>query len=131
MIKEVIINGERLALIVRSQFSPQSTQFFTKDDDTLQLGFIVYGAGKCITPHVHKSVTRTIIGTPEVLVVKSGKLKTTFYNDERNEIGEEMLFTGDIIVLFKGGHGFEMIENTTLIEVKQGPYLGELDKEKF
>lgn len=71
------------------------------------------------------------MGTPEVLIVKSGKMKTTFYDDNRVTIGEETLSSGDIIILFKGGHGFEMIEDTILIEVKQGPYLGELDKEKF
>ena len=131
MINEVIINSERLALIVRANFYPERSQFLTKDDDILQLGYIVYGAGKFIVPHIHKNVKRNIVGTPEVLIVKRGKMKTTFYDDKRKAIGEETLSTGDIIILFKGGHGFEMIEDTILVEVKQGPYLGELDKEKF
>jgi len=131
MIEEVIINEEKLALIVRSDFKPVCSQFLTQDEDILQLGYIVYDAGKFITPHIHKAVTRNIVGTPEVLIVKSGKIITTFYDSEKRKIGDKILSSGDIIILFKGGHGFEMLENTTLIEVKQGPYLGDMDKEKF
>jgi hypothetical protein len=38
---------------------------------------------------------------------------------------------GDVILLAYGGHGFEMLEPTEMIEVKQGPYAGDNDKTRF
>ncbi len=48
-----------------------------------------------------------------------------------NYIFSEILCSGDIILLSKGGHGFEVLEDIEMIEVKQGPYSGDKDKTKF
>jgi hypothetical protein len=42
-----------------------------------------------------------------------------------------ILSAGDVILLAFGGHGFEMLEPTEIIEVKQGPYAGDQDKTRF
>jgi len=36
-----------------------------------------------------------------------------------------------VILLAFGGHGFEMLAPTEMIEVKQGPYAGDADKTRF
>lgn len=131
MIETIIIDGVQVALIVRANFQPEKTQFLTSDQDVLQLGYIVYDAGKSITPHIHKSSERNIRGTPEVLYVRKGRMRTIFYNHEKNRKGEVIMSQGDVIILFEGGHGFEMLEDTVLMEIKQGPYLGDMDKERF
>ena len=41
------------------------------------------------------------------------------------------LKTGDVILLVSGGHDFEMLEDTDMVEVKQGPYSGVEDKARF
>ena len=41
------------------------------------------------------------------------------------------LKAGDSLLLTGGGHGFDVLEECQLIEVKQGPYLGMDDKVKF
>lgn len=131
MIEPIVIDGVQVALIVRSNFQPEKTQFLTADQDVLQLGYIVYGAGKSITPHIHKPAERSIRGTPEVLYVRKGRMRATFYSHEKIRKGEVVLDQGDVILLFEGGHGFDMLEDTVLMEIKQGPYMGELDKERF
>lgn len=131
MIEPIVIDGVQVALIVRANFQPEKTQFLTTDQDVLQLGYIVYGAGKSITPHIHKPAERHIRGTPEVLYVRKGRMRTIFYSIEKARKGEVILGQGDVILLFEGGHGFEMLEDTVLMEIKQGPYLGEFDKERF
>ncbi len=131
MIEPIVIDGVQVALIVRANFQPEKTKFLTTDQDVLQLGYIVYGKGKSITPHIHKSAERHIRGTPEVLYVRKGRVRTIFYSNEKVRKGEVILDQGDVIVLFEGGHGFDMLEDTVLMEIKQGPYLGELDKERF
>jgi len=33
--------------------------------------------------------------------------------------------------LVRGGHGFEMLTQSEIIEIKQGPYVGDGDKTRF
>ena len=80
---------------------------------------------------MHNKVSREVFYTQEVLFIKSGKVRIDFYDDEKNYLQSRTLNKGDIILLAFGGHGFEMIENSEIIEVKQGPYCGEKDKERF
>jgi hypothetical protein len=84
--------------------------------------------GYVIPPHLHNSVLREVHFTKEVLFIKSGKVKVDFYDDNKNYLESHILQQGDIVLLAFGGHGFEMLEATEMIEVKQGPYVGDADK---
>ena len=74
---------------------------------------------------------REVHYTKEVLVIKKGKLRVDFYDDCRNYLESRVLDGGDVILLSTGGHGFTVIEDLEMIEVKQGPYAGDLDKTRF
>jgi mannose-6-phosphate isomerase-like protein (cupin superfamily) len=54
-----------------------------------------------------------------------------FYDDSQAYLESRLLGSGDVILLAEGGHGFEVIEDLEMIEVKQGPYAGEGDKTRF
>ena len=43
----------------------------------------------------------------------------------------EIVNKGQVIALFNGGHGFKSLSNSKFLEVKQGPYIEEQDKERF
>lgn len=131
MIESIQVDGKQVAIVVRSGFKPHQTTFISAPTDNLQLGFIVYAEGKSIAPHIHKNVERRISGTPEVLYVKTGKTRAVFYAHNREKRADVILEQGDVIVLLDGGHGFDMLADTVLMEIKQGPYLGENDKERF
>jgi hypothetical protein len=89
-------------------------------------------AGHKILPHTHKLVVRQIQYTQETLLVKSGRIRVDLYSDEKKYIRSEELVAGDVILLASGGHGFVFLEESELIEVKQGPYISfEVDKERF
>jgi hypothetical protein len=120
-----------LAYIVDGGWMPDKTQFLTPDDFGQQMGMIVYGAGQAIVPHVHLPVTRTVEGTTECIVVRKGACEIDIYDAQRQPVATRSLKTGDIILLLGGGHGFRMTEDTVLFEVKQGPYVGNADKERF
>ena len=49
----------------------------------------------------------------------------------RAYLESRILRPGDVVLLGHGGHGFSMLEPSEMIEVKQGPYAGEQDKERF
>lgn len=129
---EKIVNADKLlAIILRSDFSKDGIEFFTPDDFSQQLAYMNRPAGYRIEPHAHNKVQREVYYTQEVLFIKKGKVKIDFYDDERNPIDTRTVQTGDVILLASGGHGFEMLEDTEMIEVKQGPFAGEKDKTRF
>lgn len=124
-------NGTALAYIVDPNWHAEKTQFFTPDEASLQMGMIVYGAGHDIPAHVHLSITRQVEGTNECVIVRKGSCRVTIFDSQRNFVAERDLSEGTVILLQGGGHGFHLYEDTVLLEVKQGPYAGEKDKERF
>lgn len=123
--------GRPLAYIIRRELTPAATTFLTPSDFTQQLGFVVYPAGGEIKPHLHRSMERKIKGTSEVLLVKKGRCEVDIYNNKRELVATRELREGDIVLLVDGGHGFRMLEDTVFVEVKQGPYTGLEEKERF
>ena len=129
---ETITNlNTQLAIIIRSSFKKEGIEFFTDDLSSQQLGYMNRPKGYIIPPHRHNVVMREVHLTQEVLFIKSGQVRVDFYDDEQTYLQSRMLFAGDVILLANGGHGFEMIEPSEIIEVKQGPYCGERDKVRF
>lgn len=131
MIEEIKHNDEILAIIVSNNYHYEGIKFFTPDSFSQQLGYMNRPKGYIIEPHLHLPVKRKVTYTNEVLFIKSGKVKVNFYTNDKFFINKRILITGDVILLIKGGHGFEMLENSEIIEVKQGPYVNENDKERF
>lgn len=130
-IEHISWNGKLLCYIIRNGFNPEKSTFFTPPDFNLQVGYIVYPMGHEIARHTHCPVERHIVGTPEVLVVRKGRCEIDIYNDDRHRVGTRELGEGDIIIMVGGGHGFRMLEDAVLLEVKQGPYPGTDEKERF
>ena len=54
-----------------------------------------------------------------------------FFDDQQSYLESRELNAGDVILLVKGGHGFEVLKELDMIEVKQGPYAGDQDKTRF
>ena len=131
MLEQVIHEGKLLSVIIRTSFQKDGIEFFTPDNFSQQLGYMKRGEGYVIPPHVHNLVAREVILTQEVLYIKSGKVRVDFYDDDQRYLESRVLGTGDVILLAQGGHGFEMLETSEIIEVKQGPYVGEEDKVRF
>jgi hypothetical protein len=120
-----------LALVVRAGATQAATTFLTGDDAAFQAGFVVYPAGGSIKPHLHLPIVRTVVGTSEVLIVRQGRCIVDLYAADRALVASRELAVGDLVVCLSGGHGFRMLEDTVLFEVKQGPYGGLAEKERF
>jgi hypothetical protein len=131
MIEEIHCDKRLLALIIRAEFRKDGIEFFTPDNFSQQLGYMNRPAGYVIPPHVHNPVTREVHYTKEVLYIKTGKVRADFYSDSQEYLESLILTQGDVVLLAFGGHGFQMLEPSEIIEVKQGPYAGESDKTRF
>jgi hypothetical protein len=131
MIHKIIYDNILLAIIIRAQYSNDGIEFFTNDNDSQQLGYMARPKGYTIQPHRHNLIKREVHLTQEVLYVKKGKVRVDFFDNQQSYLFSDIISEGDVILLSDGGHGFQMLENTELIEVKQGPYCGEIDKVRF
>ena len=131
MIEQIENDGTILAILLRSNFKTDGIKFFTSDDFTQQLAYMHRTQGYVINPHCHNPLTREVKITKEVLFIKSGKVRVDFYDDHQCYLESRILNQGDVVLLAFGGHGFEMLETSEIIEVKQGPYAGEADKTRF
>jgi mannose-6-phosphate isomerase-like protein (cupin superfamily) len=131
MLEQVTHNEQLLAIILRHDFAGDGVHFLTPHDLSQQLAYMHHPRGKVIEPHVHNVVQRNISYTQEVLIIKRGRLRVDFYGSDRAYLHSRILTGGDVILLATGGHGFEVLEELEMIEVKQGPYTGDADKSRF
>jgi len=131
MIKRIFNKEQLLGIIVKNNFHKDGIEFFTGDDLSQQLAFMSHKKGHEIIPHFHNSVPRTIHYTQETLFIRKGKLRVDFYDCEEAYLESHILEAGDVILLVSGGHGFEVLENLEMFEVKQGPFVGAKGKTRF
>ena len=87
--------------------------------------------GYIIKPHRHNKRITKIIRTTEVILLLKGSLRADFYNEKRKYLFSKIINQKDIIMLVHGGHGFKVLKNVEMVEVKQGPYSQKKDKIKF
>ena len=129
--EEIRYNDELLAIIIKGSYLPQKTEFITPETFKQQVGFIVYDKDKDIEPHIHHEMPRSLKGTSEVLILKKGHVRVDFYSQKKRYIEGRELFPGDVLILVSGGHGFHFYEHSVFLEIKQGPYVGPQEKERF
>jgi mannose-6-phosphate isomerase-like protein (cupin superfamily) len=127
----IVHDQQLLAVIVRNDFREPGITFFTEDELSQQMGFMRHPAGKVIEPHVHNHISRSVHYTQESLFIRRGKIRVDFYSDTQVYLFSYVLSAGDVILLISGGHGFEVLEEVEMIEIKQGPYAGDDDKTRF
>jgi mannose-6-phosphate isomerase-like protein (cupin superfamily) len=131
VIETIACDGVVLAYIARNAQEPKQTTFLTPDDCGLQVGHVVYPAGSEIARHIHLPIERHLVGSTEVLVIQQGRCEVDVYTDDRRLVATRELSEGDILIAVTGGHGFRVLEDTVLLEIKQGPYPGGGEKERF
>lgn len=120
-----------LAMIVRNDYVCEGVDFITPDEYSQQVAYMHHPTGKVIDAHLHNLVHRNVVMTQEVLFIKKGRLRVDFYDNYKDYLESVVLEAGDVILLVSGGHGFNVLEEVEMIEIKQGPYSGDKDKVRF
>ncbi len=132
MLEFIEDKGQLIAIFISNEYkSEKDLDFLTEDSNSLQLAFMNHSSGTIIQSHYHNNIERCIPKTQEVLVIKSGKIRVDLYDDNQALFESKVLTGGDIMMFCSGGHGFEILEDVEMFEVKNGPYLGDIDKTKF
>ena len=130
-VEEIKKKDKLLAMIIRNDYICEGVDFITPSEYSQQVAYMHHPKGKAIDAHVHNLVHRNVVMTQEVLFIKKGILRVDFYDEYEDYLESKELCAGDIILLISGGHGFQILEEVEMIEVKQGPYAGENDKKRF
>jgi hypothetical protein len=132
MIEKIYHKKKLYALIVRARFrKKKGISFFTPSETNQQFGYMKHGNGYIIKPHKHKKRATKIFYTTEVIIIFKGSLRVDFYDQKQKYLFSKIIKKKDIIMLVHGGHGFKVLKNVEMLEVKQGPYSIEKDKVKF
>jgi hypothetical protein len=130
-IETISDQGQILCVIIDTTQLPDHTTFLTPAEFKQQVGFVVYPKSGEVARHLHRKLERHLVGTSEVLIVKKGHCLIDIYSDDRKLVATRELFPGNVMLMVGGGHGFRMLEDTVLLEIKQGPYTGLDEKEVF
>jgi len=130
-VEQIFDDYRMIAIIVYADYQNDGIEFFTPHNFSQQLAYINRPEGYTIQAHIHKPVPRKVKYTQETLFVKNGKVKINFYDEKKVFLNSRIIQKGDVVLLVSGGHDFLMLEDTEMIEVKQGPYAGDDDKECF
>tara|TARA_Y100000996_G_C22357235_1_gene575327 strand:+ start:231 stop:665 length:435 start_codon:yes stop_codon:yes gene_type:complete len=132
MIENIKFKNKLYALIVRNKYRKKSgVNFFTPRNTSQQFGYMKHKKNHLIMPHKHQKRMTKILVTTEVLILLKGILRVDFYKINKEYLFSKKIFAGDIIMLVNGGHGFKVLKDVEMIEVKQGPYNLSTDKTKF
>ena len=132
MIEKIVFKKKLLALIVRGKYrNKKGITFFTPNNSTQQFGYMKHSKKHIIKPHLHKKRVTKISYTTEVILILKGRLRVDFYNTLKKYLFSKILKPNDIIMLVSGGHGFKVLKNVEMLEIKQGPYNLLKDKVKF
>lgn len=123
--------NEVIAIYVPSDVAVEGIDFYTEPQMDFQIGAMKRPIGYEVEPHVHSPVRRELVGTKEVLFVRSGRIIVDFYDDNKAISTSIEMTKGDLIYLNSGGHGIKFVEESVLLEVKQGPYVQDADKVRF
>jgi hypothetical protein len=119
----------KLAIILKSTEEVDTTTFFSSPEDAMQIGLISTDFHRGIPKHKHLNFERNLNSTSEFLLVRQGSCTLNLWGMEEEEVQSFELNVGDSVLLLGGVHSIDsQTKNLLLLEVKQGPYAGSLDK---
>lgn len=131
-IEDIVYQGKLIAFIVKKGYAPKKeTHFLTDESLFQQVGFLKNSQGYVLKRHIHNAIERTVIGTPEAFLVRQGKIKVCIYSMDKKLICERIIKRGDMLFCVGGGHGFEFLVDSILLEIKQGPYFEQKQDKEF
>ena len=118
-------------IINNNNLKKKGITFFTENKMNLQIGFMKHPSGHSILPHKHYPVKRILNKTTEAIYIIKGELRVDFYTNKEKYLFSKKIKSKSIIALMDGAHGFKVSKDIEMIEVKQGPFVKQIDKKKF
>jgi len=128
LIETIKDKDEEIAIIVYKDSFKDRVKFITPENYPLQFGIMKYKRGDSAPSHMHPDVQRLVVQSQEAIHLVDGKIKLDIFNSKGELCASRTLGEGDSAFFVKGGRGWTALEETKMIEIKQGPFMGEKDK---
>ena len=132
LIKNISVEKKIVAKVFKYQNkSFKGIKFFTSNNLNMQVGLMGHSKNHIIKPHFHINRKKIVKQMSELLIIFSGQLKVFFYNKKKLRAKSVTINKKDMILLLSGGHGFKVLKKLEMLEIKQGPFIGDKDKMKL
>ena len=128
LIEKIKDGNEEIAIIISKNSFEEGVKFITSEAYPLQFGLLKYKKGDSASPHIHPNISRVIIHSQEIIHIEKGKIKLDIFNSEGKLVTSRVLGMGTSVFFICGGRGWTALEESEIIEIKQGPFLGAKDK---
>ncbi len=119
---EKITHGKTLIAIRIKKFKSGALPL-TEPNEPLQVLTHKRKAGKKTAAHFHLPKRRVTQTVQECLIIMKGRIRVDLYGIHKKKIKSLYLSAGDIVIFMGGGHAVHILEDTELIEVKNGPFV--------
>ena len=130
--REIVKDGKILARHITPEDIKPGLLSFTNDDEFIQVvSWGHYEKGKYLQDHWHNEFEREARRTYEVVYVVKGAIEARLF--DLDPVETLTVNQGEMLILLESAHGYTILEeDTTVLEIKNGPFMGvEKDKTKF
>lgn len=127
--REIFHNDIHIATIVKPNEANPGLSFVTSDDKFLQLGIWNYQKGHNLPAHYHNQFKRSGYRTNEFVFVLKGAIECILYTEEGDFIESVIISESQGILMFELSHEYKIIEDSIILESKNGPFMG-VEKDK-
>ena len=92
-----------------------------------------YEKGKYLQDHWHNEFSRAAMRTYEAVYIVKGAIEARIFDLDLVPVETLTVKQGEMLILLESAHGYTILEeDTTVLEFKNGPFLGaDKDKTKF
>lgn len=132
--REIVKDGKILARHIVTEDIKPGLISLTGDNEFLQVvAWGHYEKGKYLQDHWHNEFSRAAMRTYEAVYVVKGAIEARIFDLDLVPVETLTVKQGEMLILLESAHGYTILEeDTTVLEFKNGPFLGaEKDKTKF
>ena len=108
---------------MRLSIMPKGSVSHTDGKQSLELLTLKYPRGSYLKAHIHLPRKKTNRHLQECFIVRKGRVRMDLYGPDKKFFKHIYLKTGQLFIALAGGHGFRIMEDTEIIELKNGPFI--------
>ncbi len=112
-----------IGIIFRGKKISQNRKNLSPVKQFLQVSVQKLSKGFEVKSHIHIKRKKNSLITQEVWLILKGEVEIKIYDLDAKIIKRTILKSGDMYILFNGGHDMKVLKkNTFFYEIKNGPY---------
>ncbi len=112
---------KKVVLGIRLSIIPEGSVPHTDPKESIGLLTLKYPKGHKFRAHIHIPIKRTASKVQECFIIRKGKVRIDVYGPDKKFVKKIILKQGEAYLSMRGGHSLQMLEDSEIWEVKNGP----------